>query len=122
MKKLLAAAKDDFPVVTIEKAQLGFEVPDISVVITFIIRALFVVAGLMALLYLLLGGISWVTSGGNKESVQKARDKIEAAVIGLIVVFAVLAVVVLLENVLKTGLGVSSPISFPKLIPGELPQ
>jgi len=116
---LLAAARETSTTVgdiDIAVLDLGFKVPEISAVITFIIRALFAVAGLMALLYLLLGGISWVTSGGNKESVQKARDKIEAAVIGLIVVFAVLAVVVLLEKVLNTGLGVSKPIKFPQLI------
>lgn len=85
--------------------------------ITFAIRALFIIAGLMALLYLILGGIAWITSGGSKEGVDKARDKIQAAVIGLIVVVAVIAIVTLLENVLDIGLGLSQPIKFPKLTP-----
>lgn len=85
--------------------------------ITFAVKALFVVGGLLALLYLLLGGIAWITSGGNKESVDKARDKIQAAVIGLIVLVAVLAIVTLLEQVLDVGLGISRPILFPRLAP-----
>lgn len=112
IKKILAA---DIPIGKIDFGT-GFKYPELEDVITFVVRSLFVVAGLMALLYLLLGGISWITSGGNKESVEKARNKIEAAIIGLVVVFAVLAIVVLMEKVLKTGLGISEPISFPSLI------
>lgn len=102
--------------VPIGKAELGFTPPDLAQVITFALRGLFVVAGLAALLYLLLGAFAWITSGGNKESVDKAREKIQAAVIGLILIFVVLAIVVLLEKVLKIGLGISEPIVFPKLI------
>lgn len=90
---------------------------EITDIITFVVRGLFIVAGLLALLYLLLGGIAWITSGGNKESVDKARDKIQSAVIGLIVVVAVLAIVTLLEKSLNIGLGISSPIEFPTLTP-----
>lgn len=90
---------------------------EITDIVTFTIRALFVVAGLLAILYLLLGGVAWITSGGNKESVDKARDKIQAAVVGLIVIVAVLAIVTLLEKVLNIGLGLSMPIKFPTLTP-----
>lgn len=104
--------------VTIPKATLpqGLNDLNLSDLITFAIRGLFIVAGLLALIYLLLGGMSWITSGGNKESVDKARDKIQAAVIGLIVIVAVIAIITLLEKVLNIGLGVSLPIEFPCLI------
>jgi len=88
-------------------------------ILTFFIRFLFIIAGLAALLYLILGALSWITSGGNKESVENARNKIMHAVIGLILLFVVLAVVVLMENVLfpdKCGLGVSKQICVPKLV------
>lgn len=105
--------------ITVPAAQLGFSPPNLENVITFFIRFLFVVAGLAALLYLILGALAWITSGGNKENVDKAREKIQAAVVGLILIFAVLAIVVLLENVLFTkdcGLGISKQICIPKLI------
>lgn len=110
------AAGDDVPIPT---ADLGFAPPEVADVITFFLRALFIIAGLVAILYLILGGLSWVTAGGNKENVDKAREKIQNAVIGLILVFAVLAVVVLLEKVLfpgACGLGISKTICVPKLI------
>lgn len=113
-----AAGTQGTPVPTFSTGQvnLGFNVPSVTVVIGFLIKGFFVIAGLTALLYLLLGAFAWVTSGGEKEAVGKAREKIQAAVIGLIVIFAVLTIVVLLENLLGIGLGLSKEIVFPQLI------
>lgn len=96
--------------------KLGFSVPSLDQVLTFLIRGFFVISGLVALIYLLLGALSWITSGGNKENVDKAREKIQAALIGVILVFIVIALVGVIENVLSLGLGITRPIVFPKLI------
>jgi cbb3-type cytochrome oxidase subunit 3 len=104
------------PDVSTLPVNVGFSIPSLDMVLTFILRFFFIIAGLAALIYLLLGALAWITSGGNKENVDKAQQKIQAAVIGLIVIFAVLALVALLENVLSLGLGVTQPIKFPKLI------
>jgi hypothetical protein len=107
------------PDVTSPPIQLGFVIPTFAEVLTFIIRLFFIVAGLIAVIYLLLGAFTWITSGGNKENVDKAREKIQAAVIGLVLIFFVLAAVVLIEKTLfpaGSGLGISEPIKFPKLI------
>ncbi len=101
------------------KVDLGFVIPQFDAVLTFVIRLFFIVAGLIAIIYLLLGALSWITSGGNKESVDKAREKIQAALIGLILIFIVLAVIGVIESMFfpgNTGLGIFKPISFPKLI------
>ena len=98
---------------------LGFKIPVFNEVLTFVIRFFFIIAGLVALLYLLLGALSWITSGGNKESVDKAREKIQAALVGLILIFVVLAVVAVIENIFfpgNSGLGITKPIVFPGLI------
>lgn len=98
---------------------VGFKIPEFNVVLTFIMRFFFIVAGLVALLYLLLGALSWITSGGNKESVDKAREKIQAALVGLILIFAVLAIIAVIENIFflpGQGLGLTKPIVFPGLI------
>lgn len=49
---------------------------------------LLLIAFLLAFFYLILGGISWLTSGGDKAGVEAARNKIIAAIIGLIIVAA----------------------------------
>ena len=89
--------------------------PDMETLIAFAVKALFILAGLLAFLYLILGGIKWITSGGNKDDVTKARDQIQAAIIGLIVVFGVLAIIGLMEKVLGVGLGVTAPIVIPTI-------
>lgn len=53
-----------------------------NVVVLFIVLAV-----VIALLYLLYGGIKWITSKGEKTEVEAARAHIVAAVVGLIVVF-----------------------------------
>lgn len=53
-----------------------------NVVIFFVILAV-----IIALLYLLYGGIKWITSRGEKTEVEAARNHIIAAIVGLVVVF-----------------------------------
>ncbi|MDH7476013.1 MAG: hypothetical protein QHH09_00895 [Microgenomates group bacterium] len=98
---------------------LPFQNPTLGDVLSFAIRTLFTIAGLAALLYLVLGALSWVTSGGDKEKVDKAQHKIQAAVIGLIVLVAVVALAITLEQVVFSGkicLGFTCPVSFGTLL------
>ncbi|MFH1827097.1 MAG: hypothetical protein ABH812_01525 [bacterium] len=98
---------------------LGFAIPSFGGIITFIIRFFFVMAGLAALLYLLLGAFSWITSGGNKENVEKARDKIQAAIVGIILVVIVVAILATLEQVVfaqKLCFGLTCDVSIPALL------
>lgn len=98
---------------------VGFKPPSLADIITFFIRAFFVIAGLAALLYLLLGALNWVTSGGDKENVKKAQEKIQSAVIGLIIIVAVLAIMVTLETIVFKGalcVGLTCPITIPQLV------
>lgn len=46
------------------------------------------IVGSLALLMLVYGGFTWVLSGGSSEAVQKGKDIVRNAVIGLVVVFS----------------------------------
>ena len=83
--------------------KVGFSVPNLAAVIGFAVRFLFFFAGLAALLYLLLGAFSWVTSSGDKENVKKAQDKIQAAVVGLVILVVVLVIIATLEQLVLKG-------------------
>lgn len=105
--------------VTIPPEDLGFKVPEFTEIIAFFIKFILIVAGIFALIYLILGAFSWVTSGGDKEKVEKAQQKIQAAVVGMIIIFVVLAIAVLIERMLipgDCGLGITEKICIPKLI------
>ena len=100
----------------------GFTVPSMSVVIGFMMKFLFFFAGLAALLYLLLGAIAWVTSSGDKENVKKAQDKIQAAVLGLVILVAVVVLLATLEQIVLKNVfcvGLTCDISIPKLVGGQ---
>lgn len=82
---------------------LGFAIPNLAKVISFMVRFLFFFAGLAALLYLLLGAMSWVTSSGDKENLKKAQDKIQAALIGLVILVGVLVILATMEQLVLKG-------------------
>lgn len=56
-------------------------------VVGSIITVAFIVAALIALGFLIFGGIKWITSGGDKAGVEGARNTIVAALVGLVIVF-----------------------------------
>lgn len=91
-----------------------FKVPTLGDLIGNIIRLMFFIAGLYALVLLLLGGFEWVSSGGDDKKLTSARGKIFNAIIGLVVMVAVLTLVIILEQVVfggKVCLGISCPIN-----------
>ena len=51
-----------------------------------------IVALVLAFLWLILGGIQWITSGGDKAKTEEARNRITAALVGLAIVAAAWAV------------------------------
>lgn len=54
--------------------------------------SIFLLVGVLVFfLYLVLGAIYWITSGGDKQKLENARNQITNALIGLVVLFAVFA-------------------------------
>ncbi|HKZ34534.1 MAG TPA: hypothetical protein VJ179_01540 [Patescibacteria group bacterium] len=60
-----------------------------------LVTLIFLIAGVVAFLYLIWGGVQWITSGGDKAGVAQAREKITAAVIGLAIVLLSWAIMAL---------------------------
>lgn len=55
-------------------------------ILSGIVSWLLLIAFLLSFIYLVLGGLAWITSGGDKAGVEAARNKIIAAIVGLIIV------------------------------------
>ena len=91
--------------ITIEPSQ-GFAT-DIGVLIQAVLSFVMVIAALLVFLYLIWGGIEWITSGGDKGKTENARGKITAAVIGLIILATAFAVLTLVLNFLGFSGGVT---------------
>ncbi|OGD10150.1 hypothetical protein A2397_03850 [Candidatus Amesbacteria bacterium RIFOXYB1_FULL_44_23] len=45
-------------------------------------------SGVLAFIYLLMGGMQWITSSGDKDAAEKARKKIMYALVGLSITFS----------------------------------
>ena len=59
----------------------GVRITDVGALISAIVGTLLILAALMAFLYLILGGIQWITSGGDKTHMETARNKITHAIV-----------------------------------------
>lgn len=82
--------------------------------VTTLINLVLIVAVVIALFFLIYGGIKWVLSGGDKTAVEAARNHIVAAVVGLTI--ALLAFFIL--NIIGGLFGVSlTNLTLPKIIP-----
>lgn len=69
------------------------------------IAAGIIIAALLVFLYLVWGGIEWITSGGDKAGLEQARNRITNALIGLVLVAAAWAIITLIT----TFLGIPFP-------------
>lgn len=77
---------------------------------------LLIIAAIAAFLFLILGGIQWITSGGDKAGLEAARNKITNAIVGLVIVAAAWAVMLLVSQFLGIeglfGGGLNIPTAF----------
>jgi len=62
---------------------------------------IFGIAGLLLLLYLIFGGFSLLTSGGDPKAVQAAKEKITFALIGFVIVFVSFWLVQIIGRILN---------------------
>lgn len=78
----------------------NFHITNLGSLITGAVNALLIFAAIAAFIYLVLGGIQWITSGGDKAGMEAARNKITHAIVGLIVVAAAYAIMILVSSFL----------------------
>lgn len=66
-------------------------------IISGLIRLSLVVAAIVFFFILVLGGIRWIISGGDKTQTEAARNQITAALVGLVIVFSAWAIIQLIK-------------------------
>ncbi len=97
VSKVLAQAD---PLATIKVNQpTGFFL-DFGEMISKVLNIILIIAVILVLFYLILGGISWLTSGGDKGKTESARNQITAAVVGLIIIVSSWAIMLFVQNIL----------------------
>src|SRR3989344_2043928 len=80
-----------------------------------------ITASILLFLYLILGGVQWMTGGGDKVATQAAKDRLTAALVGILIILSVYGVMKIVEaafgiNVLGSIKLPTAPDSIPYLI------
>lgn len=85
----LAQSEPQLPNINVNPTDDGLvRITDPGRLISSFVSGAIVFALLLVLFYLIIGGIQWITSGGDKGKTESARNKITAAVVGLAIVAA----------------------------------
>ncbi len=82
-------------------------------VVTWAIAVVLVLAAIIFFFMLVIGGIRWITSGGDKGKTEAARSQITAALVGLVIVFASWAILQLINVIF--GVDIISGLSIPPI-------
>ncbi len=80
-----------------------------------IVQILIVIAIVLSIIFLIIGGIRWIMSGGDKGKMEQARSTIIAAIIGLVVSLLAYFIVTLVVSMLAGEIDLKN-IKFPRLI------
>lgn len=85
---------------------------DIGNILSAGLQIALIVAGIIVLLMVIMGGIQYMTSGGDKEAAQAAQKRITAALVGLVIVVSAYALAVIIEKVF--GVTIVTGITLPQ--------
>jgi uncharacterized membrane protein len=83
----------------------------IEIVATFVALGL-IIAAILSLIYIIVGGISFILSAGNEEKIKKAVNTIRFAIIGLVVAFVAFFAVSFIANLM----GIPFELNFSTII------
>lgn len=89
---------------------------DFGALVGNVITLLFIIAVVIAILFLIYGGIKWILSGGDKSAVEAARNHIIAAIVGLVIAFLAYFILSFVIQFFLPGFNISR-IELPTLRP-----
>ena len=89
-------------------------ITDVGTIISGAIGAAFIIAGILVFAYLVWGGIQWITAGGDKANLEAARGRISNALVGMAIIAAAYAIILLLQYVFGYTIlgGVQLPVFY----------
>ena len=94
-----AHAAINFPVIPL----LDLGATGLTAVITRVVSWLMVLAGFIAVIYLIYGGLLYITAAGDAEKAKMGRTSLINAIIGIIIIALALLIVRWVGSILQTG-------------------
>ena len=89
-----------------KSAESGYEtnnVSDIYALVQTVINAFLALVGVILLAYLLYAGYKWMTAHGEEKKVDQAKETIQRAITGLIIIVAAYAISIFVMSRLEAG-------------------
>ena len=74
----------------------------LSQLLPMVIELLLGIAGGVAVIFVIIGGYQYITSGGNEESAEKGRKTLTNAVIGIVIIVLSYAIITVISNLVTT--------------------
>jgi hypothetical protein len=65
----------------------------------------FIICIIVSVILIIIGGIRWITSGGNKETIISARDTVTDGVIGLALLLSLYVVIQFINLIFRINIG-----------------
>lgn len=111
--KFLAQANINIPTPLTGAGEKLFQIENVGTLVSAIVGTMLIISALLAFIWLIMGGLSWITSGGDKAAMESARNKITHAIVGLIIVGAAWAIMLLVQGFLGIKI-IGGSIDLPK--------
>jgi len=84
----------------IQPGSIGVSVTDPNVLTTALVGGVISITALAFFIFLIIGAVKYVSSGGDKAAVQSAQKTLTNAAIGLVLTAAAFAIAILLQSIL----------------------
>ncbi len=91
--KLLSLTIDNIPIPTPSGIPTGGLSGEGGVAINIAIQLIFVVGIALAVAFVIISGIQWIISGGDKTKLQAARGRLTYAIVGLVVILGAFVII-----------------------------
>jgi len=102
------------PKLSIERPEEFVKVTNIGTLLRGGLAFAMIAAAMAAFAYLLWGGFQWITSGGDKAAVEAARLRISAALVGLVIIAAAWAIMLMIQYFFGIEIFGSGDIPLPR--------
>lgn len=85
-------------------------------VVAIVLKWLLTLAGVIATVFLIIGGYQYLTSAGNEEASEKGKKTIVNAIIGIVVVVLSMAIVTIITNTLGSSEPLGDGTIYPRIV------
>lgn len=79
--------------------------PQLENLVTFTIELLLYGGFMLSIIFLIIGGIKWITSGGNKEATASAKGTVTTALVGMVLLASSFLFLALVQIIFQINLG-----------------